>query len=157
MVFDEIVEERFWIEWEDRFESESNKFITPRHPEVEEAAAVASPTMEASDGEKAVACQEYVFENIEYSLSKKWKTPAETLSSGVGDCEDVTFLIASMLPNMGVNESEIAIGDLVFPNGDVETHTWNIVEGVVADGTGSKETTEVVSYKPETTYRIISQ
>lgn len=157
MVFEEVVERRFWIEWEDKFESDSSSYITPMHPEVEEASAVASPVMGSSDSEIGKAAWQYVYDNIDYKLSEQWKRPAETLRSGEGDCEDVTFLIASMLPNMGVERSKIAIGDLVFPDGKEEMHTWNVVGGVNIDATGSMRSSELVEYKPKTTYTIVTE
>jgi len=157
MVVDELVEQRFWIEWEDKFESDSNSYITPQHPEVEEAASVASPPMGASDAEIGRAAWDYVYDKVNYKLSKEWKTPAQTLRERTGDCEDVTFLIASMLPNMGVDESKIVIGDLKFPDGREELHTWNEVGGIVIDATGSMSSAEMAEYVPKTTYAIVSE
>jgi len=157
MSFKELAEDRFWIEWEDKFEDDSNSYITPQHPEVGEAASVAMPVAGSTDEQVARAAWRYVYENVDYVLSEEWKTPAQTLREGTGDCEDVTFLIASMLPNMGIDRSSIVIGNLVFPNGKEELHTWNEVNGTVIDATGSQESSELSEYNPETTYKIVSR
>lgn len=157
MVLGKLRETRFWIEWEDKFESDSNTYITPLDPEVIEAASVARPEMEADDERVAKEAWRYVYENVDYVLSEEWKTPSQTLREGAGDCEDVTFLIASMLPNMGIPKSEIVLGDLVFPDGSEELHTWNRVGDTVVDATGSIQSSELATYKPRTTYTIVAE
>jgi len=157
MVVEELVEERFWIEWEDKFEDDSQSYITPGNPMVVDAS---SSAMKRETGDaKAIAemAWDYVYNNIDYKLSKLWKVPETTLLDKEGDCEDVTFLIASMLPNMGVKRSKIVIGDMVFPDGSETLHVWNEVDGHVIDATGSKESRDLAEYKAKTTYVIVAE
>lgn len=144
---------RFWEGWKDRFEGNKERFVTPNHPTVVEAARLAQDgaTEEEEIGYNA---WEYIYDNVEYKLSKEWKEPAQTLREGIGDCEDVTFLAASMLPNMGVDSFKVVIGDLVFPSGVIELHTWVEVGDMVIDPTGSPRRNPTIEYKPVQVYRI---
>jgi transglutaminase-like putative cysteine protease len=153
MILDKLVEERFFSEWKQRFEGNWEKYITPDDRRVKRWSREAEP--EFGDGDDmAAAVQVYVYRNTDYKLSKKWKTPRETISSKIGDCEDFTFLISSMLPNMGVDSHEIHLGRIQFPDGTQDYHTWNEVDGSVADATGSREAIKRIKYKTDTKWTI---
>lgn len=146
-------EARFWDEWKSRFRDERFRYITPDNPEVERAARRAKVSG-GTDKEQALSAWQYVYKRTAYKLSKEWKTPAQTLRERVGDCEDVTFLIASMLANMGVSDIKVVIGELIFPSGKVELHTWVEVNGMAVDATGSPDIAGKVTYEPVKKYRI---
>ena len=100
-------------------------------------------------------CWRWVIQNTQYKISKEWKEPEETISTGVGDCEDVTFLIASMLASLGVNRTKVVAGYLIKPNSEPEPHTWNEVDGMVVDATGSPEEVIHLKYDREFAYTIM--
>ena len=152
-LFREMKEARFWKGWQDRFERERDDFITPSHPAVVQAANKASTGATATE-DVALDAWQYIYDNVSYKLSKEWKEPAQTLREGTGDCEDVTFLAASMLPNMGVDRPKIAIGELTFPSGADELHTWVIAGDTIIDPTGRPRTDLDVSYRPVHKYTI---
>ena len=145
-----------WRRWEKRFEDEIHKFITPDDELVIDMTQETGFLHGSSDWQKAKKAWVHVYKNIDYELSLEWKEPRQTIEEGIGDCEDVTFLLASMFPNMGINESYLAIGDLEFPDGRVEEHTWNIVEGNIADATGSPEDVKGLRYHEKRKWLIRS-
>jgi|APHM01.1.fsa_nt_gi Transglutaminase-like enzymes, putative cysteine proteases len=157
MIVDELLEANFYQGWQERFENESQMFVTPANSTVKGVSDEA--LMSGQQGPKTSArdAWNWVYNNIEYKLSKEWKTPEQTIREGIGDCEDVTFLIASMLPNMGVNESKLVLGELMFQDGSQEFHTWNIVDGMVIDGTGSMDKAESLQYNAHKTYKIVTE
>jgi len=146
-------EARFWKGWKDRFEDSNHRFVTPDNPLIVEVSAEAHNGT-SSDEEAALQAWEYIYDNVEYVLSKEWKEPAQTLRDGTGDCEDVTFLTASMLPNMGVESFKVVIGEMVFPSGAKELHTWVEVGDLAVDPTGSPTEDPSVQYRPVQIYRI---
>lgn len=148
-----LVRARFWRDWRSRFNDEASIYINPESPEVN--MAVNEITYAGSSDEaKAKAAWDYVYENVDYRLSAEWKLPGQTLTEGEGDCEDVTFLIASMLPNMGVDESYIVLGYLIFPDGRREEHTWNEVNGKVVDATGNPDSVGKLRYTETYRYKV---
>lgn len=148
--------ERFYSDWEDRFETETDKYITPNDTKVVRAAEKAAARI-GTNKSKAMDAWQYVYDRVDYRLSKEWKEPRQTLMEGVGDCEDVTFLLASMFPNMGIDESKVVLGKLRFPDGYEEAHTWNVVDGKVIDATGSPELEAERTYIADTTWRIVNR
>ena len=149
----DMKEARFWKTWKDRFEDERSLFITPNNPSVSQAADRAS-RRGLSRKETAMDVWEYIYDNVDYILSKRWKTPAETLRERTGDCEDVTFLAASMLVSLGIDDFTIEIGELIYPDGRVELHTWVEVDDLVVDPTGSPRKNPVLKYRSVQSYRI---
>jgi len=83
-----------WPYWTERFEDESGKFITPNNSLVQSAVSESGARSETTPAPKAMACWLWVNDNVQYDLSKRWKTPEQTITEGLGDCEDVTFLLA---------------------------------------------------------------
>lgn len=149
-------EARFWKGWKDRFEANTDTYITPNNPTVVQATNKAD-SGSITDKDKAMDIWRYIYNNTEYSLSKEWKEPAQTLNEGIGDCEDVTFLAASMLPNLGVDNFKVVIGDMKFPSSKEELHTWVEVDGLVIDPTGKPDESPEVQYTPVQSYRIQTQ
>lgn len=155
MILDELVEEKFFDGWKGRFESNWQKYITPEDKRVKKWANEVE-TRAFGDKGKAKEAHKYVYRNTEYKLSKKWKTPRQTIRSGIGDCEDLTFLVGSMLPGAGVESHELHLGKIRFPSGESDYHTWSQVGDVVVDATGSRESTKRIEYKTETKWEIES-
>lgn len=157
MVLEGLIESRFYQGWEERFEDETETFITPTNSKVVEISETA--LMSGFEGQMTSArdAWQWVYTNIDYKLSKEWKTPEQTIREGIGDCEDVTFLIASMLPNMGVDESVVVLGELMFPDGRGQFHTWNEVGDMVIDGTGSMDKVKTLNYVPHKRYKIVAE
>lgn len=143
----------FWADWMEKFNNNTHKYITPSNGLVVKESEKVKQSVLMGDIEKAMKASDIVFENIEYKLSERWKTPKETLEEAAGDCEDVTFLLASMLPNLGIEESKIQVGRLETEGGH-ELHTWNMVDGKVIDGTGMSTMVDNTKYKPVNTWLI---
>lgn len=59
-----------------------------------------------------------------------WQRPRFTLLQGGGDCEDLAFVVLSLLVHEGIT-AQLAIGQLITPSGAVG-HAW--VEGDDASG-----------------------
>lgn len=146
--------ESFYNNWEEKFEEETEQYVTPNNSVVKGLSARVVSRDSETDVEKALDAWRWTYNNIKYKLSKRWKTPEETVSEGTGDCEDVTFLIASMLPNMGVKDNVIVLGKLKHKGKEPEYHTWNVVGNRVIDATGSMESVEKAKYIPETRYEV---
>jgi len=65
-----------------------------------------------------------------------WSFPAETLTTGYGDCEDVSFLLASILRNR-LSENEVFVTVGTFKNFG---HAWvTLSDGLVLEATSSPE------------------
>lgn len=136
MTLRQIIMAPLWSYWTDRFTSNSDKYITPENVMVRDEADMVGTPPSNERMEIVEDVWEHIYSEIRYSLSKEWKEPAETLKEGVGDCEDVDFLLVSMLPNVGVNEGiEIVIGDLIRNTGRTSAHTWVEVDGKIVDPT----------------------
>jgi len=64
-----------------------------------------------------------------YGVTEAWANPEKTLTQGSGDCEDMAFLLASLL-KFHTNEVDIAGGDLVYAEcgfllpPDEDFHAW---------------------------------
>lgn len=79
---------------------------------------------------------EWIHNNIDYKLSRKWKTPQETIKTGKGDCEDVTALLASLLLAGNVDDVRFIVGKYKY-NGEKEWHTWIESNRRILDATSS--------------------
>jgi len=153
-ILSEAVASRFYDEWKARFEDNWQKYIRPESRRVRRWSRRVENMCQACDTGRPIDAWDYVYENVEYRLSKKWKTPNETIRSGIGDCEDVTFLLASIFPAMGVDTHQIVLGEIIFPDGKSEFHTWNEYQGMVIDATGTPESTDMIQYIPEQKWEI---
>lgn len=146
----------FYRNWSKRFSNNRDKFITPNNLRVKDEAEKADLTPYDDDINRAFRLWDYSNRNYRYSLSKKWKTPQETIIDKVGDCEDFTFLLASMFPHGDIEESRIVLGEIVAVmedgkrkdfKGDVSAHTWNEVDGNIIDATTTPEQVNKFVYK----------
>jgi len=111
-------------------------FITPQDPQVQ---AVAQAIVEklGSEDDPAARLREaynYVSANTRYVTDVKqfgyeevWAMPDEVLKRGLGDCEDLSFLLCSILQALGVRAR------VVFGTWQGQGHAW--VEAGV-DGVG---------------------
>jgi hypothetical protein len=143
----------FWNEWENRFEGNTAKFITPNIEPVKKYAAEVNSPKEASDKQIAKEIWLHITNNTLYRLSKKWKTPKETIESGSADCEDMVFLFTSVAPNLGLYEVVVVIGYL-HKDGVNYPHVWAEVEGMVIDPTGYPEDVDQLGYEDVETFEI---
>ena len=119
-------------------EDENGKqFITPKDPAVIQKALEITGAFSTNSGERWADYQrlyEWVVDNIEYNydteipwmpadvtgkvkwFSDFWKMPAETIADGLGDCEDMANLLASLL--LSYNGSEYAVWAIKIQNDD---------------------------------------
>lgn len=143
----------FWDGWIERFNSEKDSLITPSNPVVlSEVERIG--TIEGSDEEVVNALWNHITTTIQYRLSKKWKTPEETLRSGIGDCEDMDFLLLSLLPNYGIYDAKLVIGLITTQRDRNGLHVWVEHNGRVIDPTGQPEDVEGVRYEPTHKFTI---
>lgn len=140
---------RSWNTWTNRLEETKDRFINPQCSEVKQLSACTEVYQDDEELDRAVKAWDTVRDFVNYELSVRWKTPKETVVDERGDCTDMTFLLSSILPNIGVNDSEIRLGMLHFPDGRVEEHVWSVVEGRVIDPTGSQQDVMELHYETE--------
>ena len=86
--------------------------------------------------ERAMIVWEYVVTNITYVGDPEshrqldfWQFPAETIALGQGDCEDCSFLLATLLIAAGISSFcvRVVFGDVKCLHDDAtEGHTWPI-------------------------------
>lgn len=152
-IFRVAADEYFWEKWKDRFMRNHEIYITPSEPSVKAAVRNADVCSDCDSDEKVDAVWEYVYENIDYKLTKEWQEPKETLKIGTGDCEDVSFLAASMLLASGVDKIKFAIGDMdTVDNG--EKHTWLELDGRIIDPTIGVDQNGKTNYNPEEEFML---
>lgn len=117
-------------------------FITPNDPSVQAVAASIVSKLGAEDSLDARMREAFnhVSLNIRYVTDKKqfgilevWMMPSETLRRGIGDCEDSSFLLCSLLHALGVPAR------VVFGLHNGKGHAW--VEAQVNGTGGILETT----------------
>jgi len=117
-------------------------FITPQNPQVQ--AVAASIIEKLGEGDSPAArlreAYNYVTLNIKYVTDKKvygfeevWQKPSLTLQRGLGDCEDTSFLLCSLLHALNVRAR------VVFGEWRGTGHAW--VEAWVDGSGGILETT----------------
>jgi hypothetical protein len=85
---------------------------------------------------RALKIWDYVARKVEYITDKRafglddyWLFPEETLVLGKGDCEDSSFLLASMLLASGISESCVraVLGRISTPDGSYG-HAWVVYQ-----------------------------
>ena len=116
-----------------------NTFITPNEPSI---AVVATELQQGSIESNVVAALDYVHNAVTYTSDKKqfglseyWTFPVETLENGAGDCEDISFLLSSLLLalNLPSNTVRVSLGSKEgIGHAWVEVllnDTWFILEG----------------------------
>jgi predicted transglutaminase-like cysteine proteinase len=142
-----IGERRFWNNWIDRFQKNSDKYITPGAVSVAQFMEKIDTSQYNSANDMAMKMWELVNDEIDYRLSKVWKTPRQTITDSIGDCEDMTFLLATMFVRQGISNHEIAIGNIKGAAGREEMHTWNRVNGDIIDGTTTPKSVQRIEYE----------
>jgi len=97
-----------------------------------------SGTAPGSMDARVYYCWQFVAENISYlderllprvkGVTDIWQFPAETLATGSGDCEDCSFLLASLMIASGISEDKIrvVIGQLIRIGQPSQAHAWII-------------------------------
>lgn len=119
-----------------------NKFITPDDPSVQAVAVSIINKIGDQDSLDARLREayNYVALNIRYVTDKQqygypevWAMPDETLKRGLGDCEDSSFLLCSLLHSLGVDAR------VVFGEHKGQGHAW--VEAWINGAGGILETT----------------
>lgn len=117
-------------------------FITPNDPSVQAVAASIINKLGEQDSLDARLREayNYVTLNIKYVTDKQqygypevWAMPDETLKRGLGDCEDSSFLLCSILHSLGVPAR------VVFGEHKGKGHAW--VEAWIDGAGGILETT----------------
>jgi hypothetical protein len=58
-------------------------------------------------------CYHYAYDNITYGVEDYWAFPLETLHYGQGDCEDTSFLYASIMIDLGYDTALLFFDDHV--------------------------------------------
>lgn len=151
-------DERFWDTWKDRFLDNAEDYITPNEPAVKAAVSNAG-VCSSDDGDenskdlKVDLIWSYIYEEIDYKLSEEWKEPKETLNDGIGDCEDVSFLAASMMLRAGIDGFDYVIG-YMEKTGPEQKHTWLEVDGRVVDPTSPLDGNGGMKYTAEERFVI---
>ena len=91
-----------------------NEFIRPK--DVSHVAQLLRPNVH-SNQHAIFQTLRYVFTNIrfvrdweKYYQPDLWQFPLETLRDGTGDCEDMCFLLASVLIELGVHDVRVTLG-----------------------------------------------
>jgi len=102
-----------------------NKFITPDDPAVQAVAALIISKVGTDSSARLSGAYNYVTANIKYVTDKQqygypevWAMPDETLKRGLGDCEDSSFLLCSILLALGINAR------VVFGEHKGQGHAW---------------------------------
>lgn len=145
---DVINDQSFWDNWEDKFVREVDRLVTPQDRcvmEIANSIGFGGLGSMRTDVEKGWS---WIYENIDYELSKEWKSPSVTISEGVGDCEDMDFLFLSMVPWMGATEADLVIGNFIDDD-QQGAHTWVEVNGRVVDPTTNTLSVNPKNYNEE--------
>jgi len=153
-IIESIVMERFWDGWEDKLLQEKDRLITPNSKEViNETKTIGFE----NDMDKLAITKKiwtHVERTVDWTLDKEWQSPDKLLTTRRGDCEAMCFLILSMLPNAGVYDGELVIGNLIRPSGRGGPHVWIEVDGVVMDPTGTQESVKDMEYEEVNRFKI---
>ncbi|MBA7654219.1 hypothetical protein ES703_62095 [subsurface metagenome] len=113
-----------------------NTFITPKDPAVQAVGASIISKLGDQDSLDARLREaynyvslniKYVLDKTQFGLPEVWMMPSETLKRGIGDCEDSSFLLCSLLLALSVPAR------VVFGVHKGSGHAW--VEAWI-DGTG---------------------
>lgn len=119
-------------------------FITPDEPEIQSVAAGIIQKVSGQDNQLARLREayNYVSSHVKYITDKQhhgylevWAMPTETLKRGLGDCEDLSFLLTSLLLALGVSAR------VEFGTWNGEGHAWVYVnvpgaQGILESTTG---------------------
>lgn len=145
---------RFWSDWVERFENERDVIITPDNPAVLRYAKKIGASRMGKNFSNVEKIWQRVYDDVEYKLTWEWSTPENTLFVGFGDCEDLSFLISSLLPHIGYDEFKFEIGYLKGMGVDNEEHVWLKVDGEIVDATGQPGNPDNYEYNPVNTWTV---
>ncbi len=145
-----------------------NEFITPNNPVVREKAIELKRIAEREGKEIVEVVFNFVSLEIKYVRDKKlygyeefWAFPEETLMRKLGDCEDTSFLLASLLIASGIYDKyvRVVLGKYRwYGHAWVEIETregWYILESTsdspleVGKNAWKKEDGYKIGYNPE--------
>lgn len=121
-------------------ESEPRAFVTPESPSVEEClqGILGAPPYEVTkDGFDAI--RDWIAQNVEYKSDEErvgkpddWQTPEEALKNPrVGDCEDFSLLLCSLLRAYGVGPERVFVA--IGVDGRDNAHAF-VIENWYLDG-----------------------
>lgn len=125
-------------------ELDPKDFVMPLHPAVLEVAnRILFQIGEDSTAlERIEAVYNYVSEKIQYVEDKTqygyeevWAFPYETIERGMGDCEDSSFLMVSLLQALGI-QARIATGESTLTQG--QRHMWVVTDMGILDATANE-------------------
>lgn len=137
--------------WHDRLQNSLKKYITPNNIDVASFANSIDTVDDSSPYQYAESAWVAVRNDVSYKLSKKWKTPVETLHDKTGDCEDYTFLLCSIFPHLNIKTAKIHAGNLKGNQEKNIYHAWCTVGGNVVDATTTPSHAKELTYEPVTT------
>lgn len=140
-----------------KIQERAEKRITPDDEVVKDFVRGIPITRGDSVDTVAMRAWSHIREAVEYHSTSVIQSPRKTLVDGSGDCKDMTFLMASILPNLGIHRSQIDVGYLYSPSGDIEKHVWNVVRGTIIDCTAEKEDVGVLQYDTRHTFNILPE
>ena len=114
-----LVSVRFPGQWHDL-----RDFIQPSNPDV--------LAVYFQYGPDPQALFDFVCRNIDYrrDIGEFWLAPSETLARGLGDCEDTSFLLTSLIRAGGSPSCYVALGSLSDYG-----HAWCVLEGQILETT----------------------
>ena len=152
-LFKDLMVNRFWADWDQKFKRTHRQYINPDAPSVEQEAERLAISENQTDVQIAHDLWDYILEGYDYNLTKRWRHPEDTIHERIGDCEDYCFLIGSLLPHFGVHKFTIVAGKAVYQKKG-EFHVWMRVGGEIIDPTAEKWKVSELDYQPELTYEI---
>ena len=150
----DLIHGRFWIEWTNKFEESADTLITPDNMDVMDEFNAAGTSEDETPLQNKLTLWNHVHELIQYTVTDEWQTPAQTLERGKGDCEDYSFLMASLLEYLDPDENCIQVGYMDYPDGRTEEHVWNMADGLLIDATGSPDAVGSMGYRPVREFQI---
>jgi len=148
-----ISESYFWDNWESKMMVNYRKYIAPDSQAVTELANSLNILENQTHAGIAGDISDWIANNYDYKLEKRWRRPEETIQDQMGDCEDYTFLLASLLPHFGVDEFTIVAGEAITGSKS-ELHVWLEIDGDVTDPTADALQAQSVSYMDELRFDI---
>lgn len=145
-------DDEFWEMWAKTIKQNKDTLIQPHNSQVVKFSRKVEHDDEDSNIDIAHKVWSLVNNEVDYKLEPYRKMPSEIIFEGNGGCEGMSFLVASMLPNLGVMNSYIEGGILHFNDGRSEQHTWNVVDDQIIDATGDQK--DVIDLEYDTKARI---
>lgn len=118
-------------------------FITPNDPAVQAVAREIVAKLGENDSQASrlreaynyvTASIQYVMDTRAFGFEEVWQKPSSTLQRRIGDCEDTSFLLCSLLQALGIPSR------VVFGEWKGQGHAW-VEAGVDGAGSGILEST----------------